>query len=91
MNTFAGFDFKRLAALMSLAALLWTAPVTGAQELKPIQLPKPQVAGELPLMQALHGLQDATAAGAALKLHEGKNPPYGQSVGYTPSPLRFVN
>jgi hypothetical protein len=91
MNTPALFTSRRPAALLALAVLLWTAPVTGAQELKPIQLPKPQVTGGLPLMQALHGLQDATAAGAALKLHEGKNPPYGQSVGYTPSPLRFVN
>jgi nitroreductase len=40
---------------------------------------------------ALHGQQDATAVGAALKLPEGKSPLYGQSVGYPPSPLRFVN
>jgi nitroreductase len=53
MNTPAVFDLKRLAALLSLAALLWTAPVMGAQELKPIQLPKPQVTGGVPLMQAL--------------------------------------
>jgi nitroreductase len=53
MNTFAAFDLKRPAALLALAVLLWTAPALGAQELKPLQLPKPQVTGGVPLMQAL--------------------------------------
>jgi nitroreductase len=225
MNTLTHFTPKRLAVLLSLVALLWTVPALNAQELKPIELPKPQVTGGMPLMQALaqrqttrafqdkplpsqtlsnllwaafginrprtikpglgrtapsamnkqevelyvvlaqgiyvydaeanllrlvatgdlrakmgappagqaavtlvyvadaklsyaqvdvgfigqnvylfaaseglnawfyalHGQQDATAVGAALKLPEGKSPLYGQSVGYPPSPLRFVN
>jgi nitroreductase len=53
MNTFAFFTSKRSAALLALAALLWTAPTLFAQELKPIQLPKPQVTSGMPLMQAL--------------------------------------
>jgi hypothetical protein len=53
MNTFAVFAPKRLATLLALAVLLWTAPAVGAQELKPIQLPKPQITGGMPLMQAL--------------------------------------
>jgi nitroreductase len=36
-----------------LIALLWTVPALGAQELKPIQLPKPQMSAGMPLMQAL--------------------------------------
>ena len=61
MNTFAVFAPKRLAALLSLAALLWTVPVMSAQELKPIQLPKPQVTGGMPLMQALAERQTTRA------------------------------
>jgi nitroreductase len=61
MNTFAVFAPKRLAALLSLTALLWTMPVLGAQELKPIQLPKPQVTGGMPLMQALAERQTTRA------------------------------
>jgi|ERR1039458_2263618 nitroreductase len=61
MNTSAVFAPKRLAALLSLAALLWTMPVLGAQELKPIQLPKPQVTGGMPLMQALAERQTTRA------------------------------
>jgi nitroreductase len=44
---------RRPAALLVLAVLLWTVPVLVAQDLKPIQLPKPQVTGGMPLMQAL--------------------------------------
>jgi nitroreductase len=53
MNTSAVFAPKRLTTLLSMAALLWTVPILNAQELKPIQLPKPQVTGGMPLMQAL--------------------------------------
>jgi nitroreductase len=53
MNTSAIFNSKRPAALLALAALLWTVPALGAQELKPIQLPKPQGAAGMSLMQAL--------------------------------------
>jgi nitroreductase len=53
MNTPAFFAPKWLAALLGLAAMLWSVPALGAQELKPIQLPKPQVTGGMPLMQAL--------------------------------------
>ena len=53
MNTSALFAVRRQAALIGLFALLWSAPVSRAQELKPIQLPKPQVTAGMPLMQAL--------------------------------------
>jgi nitroreductase len=53
MNTFAVFAPRRLAALLGLAALLWTVPALSAQELKPIQLPKSQGAAGMSLMQAL--------------------------------------
>lgn len=61
MNTFAIFAPKRLAALLSLAALLWTVPALYAQELKPIQLPKPQGASGMSLMQALAERQTTRA------------------------------
>ena len=44
---------RRLAGLLALAALLWAAPALSAQELKPIQLPKPEISAGMPLMQAL--------------------------------------
>ncbi len=53
MNTSAPFTSRRTAALITFAALLWTVPALSAQELKPIQLPKPQITGGMPLMQAL--------------------------------------
>src|ERR1035438_2265218 len=53
MNIFALIASRRTAVLLVLAALLWTVPTLRAQELKPIQLPKPQVTGGMPLMQAL--------------------------------------
>jgi nitroreductase len=53
MNTSAVFAPKRLAALLYIAALLWTVFALDAQELKPIQLPKPQVTAGMHLMQAL--------------------------------------
>jgi nitroreductase len=53
MNIPALFISRRTAALLALAAMLWTVPALSAQELKPIQLPKPQVTGGMPLMQAL--------------------------------------
>ena len=53
--------FRRSAALLSLAALLWVLPTLSAQELKPIQLPKPQITGGMPLMQALAHRQTTRA------------------------------
>jgi nitroreductase len=53
MNLPALFISRRSTALLALAALLWTVPALFAQELKPIQLPKPQITGGMPLMQAL--------------------------------------
>ena len=47
------FALRRPAALLALAALMWAVPALSAQELKPIQLPKPQITGGMPLMQAL--------------------------------------
>jgi nitroreductase len=53
MHISALFVLKRWTALFGLIALLWTVPALGAQELKPIQLPKPQMSAGMPLMQAL--------------------------------------
>jgi nitroreductase len=61
MNTPALFTRRRLAALLGLAVLLWTLPALGAQELKPIELPKPLVTGGMPLMQALAQRQTTRA------------------------------
>jgi hypothetical protein len=47
------FAVRRSATLLALAALLWSLPVLSAQDLKPIQLPKPQITAGMPLMQAL--------------------------------------
>jgi nitroreductase len=47
------FNHRRSAALLALAALLWAAPALSAQDLKPIQLPKPEISAGMPLMQAL--------------------------------------
>jgi hypothetical protein len=44
-----------------LAALLWAAPALSAQELKPIQLPKPEISAGMPLMQALARRQTTRA------------------------------
>jgi hypothetical protein len=52
---------RRLAALLVLAALLWAAPALSAQELKPIQLPKPEISAGVPLMQALARRQTVRA------------------------------
>jgi Nitroreductase family len=61
MHTSALFTLRRTSALFAFAALLWTVPALGAQELKPIQLPKPQITGGMPLMQAL-ALRQTTRA-----------------------------
>jgi nitroreductase len=52
---------RRPAALLVLAALLWAAPALSAQELKPIQLPKPEISAGMPLMQALARRQTTRA------------------------------
>lgn len=52
---------RRIAILIALAALAWTIPVLGAQELKPIRLPRPQMSGGKPLMQALAERQTTRA------------------------------
>ena len=39
--------------MVGLFALLWIVPAGSAQELKPIQLPKPRMSAGMPLMQAL--------------------------------------
>jgi nitroreductase len=53
MHISALFTLRRSTALLALATLLWTVPAISAQELKPIQLPKPQGASGMSLMQAL--------------------------------------
>jgi nitroreductase len=53
MNTPVLFTLRRTSTLLALAALLWTVSALGAQELKPIQLPKPQITAGMTLMQAL--------------------------------------
>ena len=55
------FAHLRSAALLALAALLWAAPALSAQELKPIQLPKPEISAGMPLMQALARRQTTRA------------------------------
>jgi nitroreductase len=52
---------RRSVALLALAALLWAAPALSAQELKPIQLPKPEISAGMPLMQALARRQTTRA------------------------------
>jgi nitroreductase len=54
-------SFRRPAALLALAALFLAVPILSAQELKPIQLPKPQITGGMPLMQALAQRQTTRA------------------------------
>ena len=54
-------SFRRPAALLALVVLLGTMPALFAQELKPIQLPKPQITGGMPLMQALAQRQTTRA------------------------------
>jgi nitroreductase len=61
MHTSALFTAGRSAALLALAALLWAAPALFAQELKPIQLPKPEISAGMPLMQALARRQTTRA------------------------------
>lgn len=51
--------FRRFTALFALAALLWALP--GLCQQAPIQLPKPQIAGGMPLMQALAHRQTTRA------------------------------
>ena len=53
MHIPALFARRRQAALAGLIALLWIVPAGRAQELRPIQLPKPQMSAGMPLMQAL--------------------------------------
>src|ERR1035437_10038407 len=55
------FAHRRSAALLALAALLWAVPALSAQELKPIQLPKPEIGAGIPLMQALARRQTTRA------------------------------
>jgi len=50
----------RLSALLALTLLL-SSPAFRAQDLKPIQLPKPQITGGMPLMQALSRRQTTRA------------------------------
>ncbi len=52
---------KRMAALFALFALAWATPVLCAQQLKPIQLPRPQMTGGKPLMEALAERQTTRA------------------------------
>jgi len=61
MNAPSLFAVRRQAALIGLVALLLIAQSGRAQELKPIQLPKPQVTGGMPLMQALAERQTTRA------------------------------
>jgi nitroreductase len=61
MHISARFSLLRPATLLALAALLWAAPALSAQDLKPIELPKPQIAGGMPLMQALSQRQTTRA------------------------------
>ena len=53
MHMSVRFSLRRSAALLALMASLGIAQTVSAQELKPIQLPKPQISAGMPLMQAL--------------------------------------
>jgi nitroreductase len=63
MHNFVRFASRRSACLLALLALAWSAQLVACQpqgptpvlaaELKPIQLPKPEITAGLPLMQAL--------------------------------------
>ena len=55
------FASSRPGALLALMALLWAAPALRAQDLKPIQLPKPEITSGMPLMQALARRQTTRA------------------------------
>jgi hypothetical protein len=55
------FTLRRTSTQLALVTLLWTVPTLVAQEFKPIQLPKPQVTGGIPLMQALAQRQTTRA------------------------------
>jgi nitroreductase len=61
MHIHALFTLRRTSTLLALVALLWTLPALCEQGLKPIQLPKPQVTGGMPLMQALDQRQTTRA------------------------------
>jgi nitroreductase len=61
MHIPACFRVRRPAALVALLVLLWAVPAVFAQQLKPIQLPKPQVTAGMPLMQALAQRQTSRA------------------------------
>jgi len=53
MRAHARFSLRRPAVLLALAALLCSVPALSAQELKPIQLPQPQITAGKPLMETL--------------------------------------
>jgi nitroreductase len=57
----ASFRAGQPAAVAALLAMLCAAPAILAQELKPIQLPKPQITAGMPLMQALARRQTTRA------------------------------
>jgi nitroreductase len=72
MRISARFAVRSAAVLLVLAALLWgarfaagphgsTASVLAAAELNPIQLPKPEITGGMPLMQALNARKTTRA------------------------------
>ena len=65
MRNFVLLVHRRSAALLALAALLWAVPALSAQELKPIQLPKPEISAGMPLMQALARRQTTRLPGQA--------------------------
>ena len=52
MHIPALFTLRRSSALIAFAALLCFVPALSAQELKPIQLPKPVITGGMPLKWA---------------------------------------
>ena len=61
MHIPALFTLRRSSALIAFAALLCSLPALSAQELKPVQLPKPVITGGMPLMQALAQRQTTRA------------------------------
>jgi nitroreductase len=61
MHIPARFSCGRPVALLALMVSLWPLPALSAQELKPIQLPQPQITAGMPLMQALAQRQTTRA------------------------------
>ena len=71
MHIPALFARRRQAALAGLFALLWIVPAGRAQELRPIQLPKPQMSAGMPLMPVSYTHLHQRLLGQLVQRHLG--------------------